>query len=301
MAFRNLYIQSDVHLKIKNEQAFVQKNEESYTVPLEDINCICIESQRTNISTYALKKFIEHDIVLYICDEKHLPTGILIGTNNYSRQLKNIKMQFECSKPLNKRIWQDIINVKVRNQSETLRILNNNDNYKRLLDMQKGITSGDSNNVEAKAASFYFRENFGNTFNRKIDCIENACLNYGYAIVRGMIARTLIMYGFEPAIGIFHHNQLNNFNLADDFIECFRPIVDLYVLKNCDLSQKYLLSKDKQKIFNIVNTLVLIDGKKFNMQGAIEYMIKSYSTSINKKENLIKLPYLIELEEYRYA
>ncbi len=300
MAFRNLYIQSDVHLKIKNEQAFIQKNEESYTVPLEDINCICIESQRTNISTYALKKFVEHDIVLYICDEKHLPTGILIGTNNYSRQLKNIKMQFECSKPLNKRIWQDIINVKVKNQSETLRILNN-DNYKRLLDMQKGITSGDSNNVEAKAAAFYFRELFGSRFNRKVDCIENACLNYGYAIIRGMIARTLIMYGFEPAIGIFHHNQLNNFNLADDFIECFRPVVDLYVLMNCDLKQKYLLSKDKQKIFNIVNSLVLIDGKKFNIQGAIEYMIKSYSTSINKKENLIKLPYLIELEEYRYA
>lgn len=300
MAFRNLYIQSDVHLKIKNEQAFIQKNEESYTVPLEDINCICIESQRTNISTYALKKFVEHDIVLYICDEKHLPTGILIGTNNYSRQLKNIKMQFECSKPLNKRIWQDIINVKVRNQSETLRILKK-DNYKRLLEMQKGITSGDSKNIEAKAASFYFRELFGRTFNRKTECIENACLNYGYSIIRGMIARTLIMYGFEPAIGIFHHNQLNNFNLADDFIECFRPVVDLYILTNCDLNQNYLLSKEKQKIFNIVNCLVLIDGKKFNIQGAIEYMIKSYSTSINKKENLIKLPYLIELEEYRYA
>lgn len=300
MAFRNIYIQNDVHLKIKNEQVLIQKNEIEYTVPLEDINCICIESQRTNISTYALKKFIEHDIIVYICDEKHLPTGILVGMNNYSRQLKNIKMQFEASKPLNKRIWQDIINVKVRNQSETLRILENK-HYNKLLEMQKGITSGDSKNVEAKAASFYFRELFGTTFNRKIECIENACLNYGYAIIRGMIARTLIMYGFEPAIGIFHHNQLNNFNLADDFIECFRPVVDLYVLTNCDFSKKYLSSLEKQKIFNVINCLVLIDGKKFNIQGAIEYMVKSYSTSMNKKENLIKLPYLIELEEYRYA
>ncbi len=300
MAFRNIYIQNDVHLKIKNEQVLIQKDEMGYTVPLEDINCICIESQRTNISTYALKKFIEHDVIVYICDEKHLPTGILIGTNNYSRQLKNIKMQFEVSKPLNKRIWQDIINVKVRNQSETLRILENK-NYKRLIEMQKGITSGDSTNVEAKAASFYFRELFGGTFNRKIECIENACLNYGYSIIRGMIARTLIMYGFEPAIGIFHHNQLNNFNLADDFIECFRPVVDLYVLTNCDFSKKYLSSVEKQRVFNVINCLVLIDGKKFNIQGAIEYMVKSYSTSMNKKENLIKLPYLIELEEYRYA
>lgn len=300
MAFRNVYIQNDVHLKIKNEQVLIQKSDMEYTIPLEDINCICIESQRTNISTYALKKFVEHDIIVYICDEKHLPTGILIGTNNYSRQLKNIRLQFEVSKPLNKRIWQDIVNVKVRNQSETLRILQK-EHYNKLLEMQKGITSGDSKNVEAKAAAFYFRELFGRTFNRKIDCIENACLNYGYAIIRGMIARTLIMYGFEPALGIFHHNQLNNFNLADDFIECFRPVVDLYVLTNCDFSKNYLSSEEKQKIFSIINCLVLIDGKKFNIQGAIEYMVKSYSTSINQKENLIKLPYLIELEEYRYA
>ena len=112
MDFRNIYIQNDVHLKIKNEQVLIQKNEMEYTIPLEDINCICIESQRTNISTYALKKFVEHDIIVYICDEKHLPTGILIGTNNYSRQLKNIRLQFEVSKPLNKRICKSTKSIR---------------------------------------------------------------------------------------------------------------------------------------------------------------------------------------------
>lgn len=300
MAFRNVYVQNDIHIKIKNEQLVVQKNGEEHTIPLEDINSICIESQRTTITTYALQKFIEHDIVVYICDKKHLPTGILIGTNNYSRQLKNIKLQFNVSKPLNKRIWQSIIELKVKNQAECLKLLGIQ-NYKKLEEMIKGITSGDTKNVEAKAASYYFKALFGNQFNRDIDCIENAALNYGYSIVRGMIARTLIMYGFEPALGIFHHNQLNNFNLADDFIECFRPVVDLYVLTNVDFRNKYLNSDEKQKIYNIVNCLVLIDGKKFNIQGAIEYMIKSYSTSINKDKNLIKLPYLIAIEEYRYA
>lgn len=301
MAFRNVYIQNDVHIKIKNEQLLIQRDGMEYKIPLEDINSVCIESQRTNISTYALKKFIKHDIVVYICDEKHLPTGILIGTNNYSRQLKNIKLQFGVSKPLNKRIWQDIINVKIQNQADTLKILGRR-GFKTLEEMKKGITSGDSKNVEAKAASFYFRELFGRTFNRNIDCIENAALNYGYAIIRGMIARTLIMYGFEPALGIFHHNQLNNFNLADDFIECFRPVVDLFVITNIDLNQKNLTPDDKKILYNLINCLVLIDGKKFNIQGAIEYMVKSYSTSINKGENLIKLPYIITtLEVYRYA
>lgn len=300
MAFRNIYIQNDVYIKIKNEQLVIQKESKEHTIPLEDINSICIESQRTSVTTYALQKFIENDIVVYICDNKHLPTGILVGTNNYSRQLKNIKLQFNVPKPLNKRIWQKIISVKVKNQAECLKYLGI-ENYERLEEMIKGITSGDTNNVEAKAASYYFKAIFGNQFNRNIKCIENAALNYGYSIVRGMIARTLIMYGFEPALGIFHHNQLNNFNLADDFIECFRPVVDLYVLTNVDFRMKSLTSLEKQKIYNLVNCLVLIDGKKFNIHGAIEYMIKSYSTSINKNENLIKLPYLIALEEYRYA
>lgn len=300
MAFRNVYVQNDVHIKVRNEQLLVQKSDGEHTLPLEDINSICIESQRTSVTSYALKKFIEHDIVVYVCDEKHLPTGILIGTNNYSRQLKNIKLQFNVSKPLNKKIWQDIVTVKVLNQAKVLNLLGIAD-YNRIEEMIKGITSGDSKNVEAKAAALYFRLLFGHGFNRNIECIENASLNYGYAIIRGMIARTLIMYGFEPALGIFHHNQLNNFNLADDLIECFRPVVDLYVLTNVDFSNKYLLSEEKRKIYNVINCLVLIDGKKFNIQGAIEYMVKSYSTSINKKQNLIKLPYLIGLEEYRYA
>lgn len=300
MAFRNVFLQNDVHLKIKNEQLVVEETNDEITIPLEDLNSVCIESLRTVISTYTLKKFIEHDIIVYICDEKHLPTGVLIGTNNYSRQLKNIKMQIEMSKPLMKRIWQDIIKIKVLNQARCLKELNIKE-YKKLEDMVIGITSGDKNNVEAKAASLYFKLIFGNKFNRDLDCVQNAALNYGYAIIRGMIARTLVMYGFEPSIGIFHHSQLNNFNLADDFIECFRPVVDLYVLTKVNLKDDKLTSENKKEIFRIVNCLVLIDGKKFNIQGAIEYMIKSFSTCMNKRENLIKLPDLIKLEEYRYA
>lgn len=300
MAFRNVYLQKDVHLKIKNEQLLVEETNEEITIPLEDLNSVCIESLRTVISTYTLKKFIEHDVIVYICDEKHLPTGVLIGTNNYSRQLKNIKMQIEMSKPLTKRIWQDIIKVKILNQARCLKELNIKE-YQKLEEMIIGITSGDKNNVEAKAASIYFKLIFGKNFNRDLECIQNAALNYGYAIIRGMIARTLVMYGFEPSIGIFHHSQLNNFNLADDFIECFRPVVDLYVLTKVNLKDDKLTSENKKEIFKIINCLVLIDGKKFNIQGAIEYMIKSFSTSMNQKENLIKLPELIKLEEYRYA
>lgn len=301
MAFRNVYVQNDVHIKIKNEQLLIEKEEEKYTLPLEDINSICIESQRTSVTTYTLRKCIEHDIVLYICDQKHLPTGILVGTNNYSRQLKNLKMQFDMSKPLMKRMWQEIVKRKIENQAECLYQMGYEEQNKKMLGLVESVNSGDNTNVEARAAAYYFKILFGEKFNRNIECIENGALNYGYAIVRGIIARTLIMYGFEPSLGIFHHNQLNNFNLADDLIECFRAVVDLYVLENVDFTKEFLYTEEKQKIYNIINCLVLIDGKKFNIQGAVEYMIKSLSTSMNKKENLIKLPKLISLQEYRYA
>lgn len=299
MAFRNVYVQNNVRIKVENEQLVIETKEDNFMIPLEDINSICIESLMTNISSYALKKFVEHDIVLYICDEKHLPTGFLLGCNNYSRQLKNLNIQFNLPKPLKKRIWQDIIKVKIRNQSQCLKELGIKD--VRLDNMINKVTSGDISNVEAKAASQYFKDLFGKDFNRDLECVQNGALNYGYAIVRGMIARTLVMYGFEPALGIFHHNQLNNFNLADDFIECFRPIVDLYVLKNLDFTNEELTPSIKRNIYNVINCLVLIDGKKFNVQGAIEYMVKSFSTSVYKNENLMKLPYLISIETYKYV
>ena len=300
MAFRNIYIENEVHLKIKNEQLILTKNENEYSFPLEDINSICIENQRTVITTYALSKFIKHDIVVYVCDEKHLPTGILLGANNYSRQLKNIKLQVTIAKPLNKRIWQNIVKQKIINQAKCLEY-NKKQGYEKIENMAERVLSGDSTNIEARAAKEYFRYLFGPFFTRERDCIENAGLNYAYSIVRGMIARTLIIYGFEPAIGIFHHNELNNFNLADDFIEPFRGIIDNFVVNQIDLNHNVLNAEDKRKIYDIVNLLVLIDGKKFNLQGAIEYMIKSYSTSINSGKDCIKVPEHIPMEEYRYA
>jgi len=122
MAFRNLYIESDVHLSINNEQLVLQKDDE-YTFPLEDINSICIDSLKTNISTYTLRKIVEHDIVLYICDEKHMPTGILLGTSNYSRKLRNLKRQLDMPKPVLKRIWQEIVKQKISNQARVLKLL----------------------------------------------------------------------------------------------------------------------------------------------------------------------------------
>lgn len=299
MAFRNLYIESDVHLSVKNEQLVLQKDEE-YTFPLEDINSICIDSLKTNISTYTLSKIVEHDIALYICDDKHMPMGILLGMSNYSRKLRNLKRQLDMPKPVIKRMWQDIVKQKILNQARVLKLLDYESEYTSLINMKEAVLSGDATNVEARAAALYFKTIFGNDFTRRKDDFYNSALNYGYAIVRGMISRSLVMYGFEPSIGIFHHNQLNAFNLSDDIIECFRPLVDLYIISNVECKES-LDSQSKKQIYNLINTLMLIDGKSYNISTAIENVVKSLATSFENKENQIKLPVLDGIREYRYA
>ena len=299
MAFTNLFIEITVRLSVKNEQLVVLNNEE-HTIPLEDINSICIDSLRTNITTYTLNKIVEHDIILYVCDEKHLPKGMLLSVNNYSRKLRNLKRQIEMPKPVLKRMWQSIVMQKIENQALVLKELEYYDSYKELKLISNKVLSGDSTNMEAVAAAIYFKTIFGKDFSRKNADLYNSCLNYGYAIVRGMISRSLVMYGFEPALGIFHHNQLNAFNLADDIIECFRPLVDLYVLKNVTIKDE-LDSDTKRVIYNLINILILIDGKSYNIQTAIENVVKSLATSFENKSNDIKLPVLNGLKEYRYA
>ena len=299
MAFKNLFIESNVRLSVKNEQLVVLNNEE-HTIPLEDINSICIDSLRTNITTYTLNKIVEHDIILYVCDEKHLPKGMLLSVNNYSRKLRNLKRQIEMPKPVLKRMWQSIVMQKIENQALVLKELEYYYSYKELKLISNKVLSGDSTNMEAVAAAIYFKTIFGKDFSRKNADLYNSCLNYGYAIVRGMISRSLVMYGFEPALGIFHHNQLNAFNLADDIIECFRPLVDLYVLKNVTIKDE-LDSDTKRVIYNLINILILIDGKSYNIQTAIENVVKSLATSFENKSNDIKLPVLNGLKEYRYA
>lgn len=299
MAFKNLFIESNVRLSVKNEQLVVLNNEE-HTIPLEDINSICIDSLRTNITTYTLNKIVEHDIILYVCDEKHLPKGMLLSVNNYSRKLRNLKRQIEMPKPILKRMWQSIVMQKIENQALVLKELEYYDSYKELKLISNKVLSGDSTNMEAVAAAIYFKTIFGKDFSRKNADLYNSCLNYGYAIVRGMISRSLVVYGFEPALGIFHHNQLNAFNLADDIIECFRPLVDLYVLKNVTIKDE-LDSDTKRVIYNLINILILIDGKSYNIQTAIENVVKSLATSFENKSNDIKLPVLNGLKEYRYA
>jgi len=231
---------------------------------------------------------------LIICNERHIPTAALNPLNLYSRQLKQIKNQISETLPHKKKIWQQIVCAKIQNQAKCLKILGK-DGSDKLLTLSKTVKSGDTSNVEGRAAAIYFKALFGNSFTRDEDIAINAALNYGYAIIRAIISRTVSLYGFEPSLGIHHCSELNNFNLSDDIIEPFRPFIDLTVSKSLfDLNE--FNTADKAVLLKSINASILMDGKKQSIAYAIEKMVQSYSDCIRTGDTTITLPSLIDLE-----
>lgn len=300
MEFRNIKIDSHVKLSIKNQQLYIE-TDILRQIPLEDINCIIIENQTVTVSAYLLQKMADMGITVYVCDEKHLPNAVLLPMVRHSRHFKILKYQIEAGKPLQKRLWQQIVVRKIRNQALCLAYLDL-DGSEELMKMCKEVQSGDRTHVEAKAAAFYFKSLYGLGFSRGNDHVINSALNYGYAIVRGLIARSIVCYGLEPSIGVFHHSELNNFNLADDMIEPFRPLVDLYVSQNYDVAEidSDLTPERKRDIFGIINYDMDVKGEKRIISNCIDMLVASYSSALQGKRSDLELPELMQLQVHSY-
>ena len=300
MGFRNIKIDSHVKLSIKNQQLYIE-TDILRQIPLEDINCIIIENQTVTVSAYLLQKMADMGITVYVCDEKHLPNAVLLPMVRHSRHFKILKYQIEAGKPLQKRLWQQIVVRKIRNQALCLAYLDL-DGSEELMKMCKEVQSGDRTHVEAKAAAFYFKSLYGLGFSRGNDHVINSALNYGYAIVRGLIARSIVCYGLEPSIGVFHHSELNNFNLADDMIEPFSPLVDLYVSQNYDVAEidSDLTPERKRDIFGIINYDMDVKGEKRIISNCIDMLVASYSSALQGKRSDLELPELMQLQVHSY-
>ena len=283
MGYRNIKIDSSVGLHIKNDQLVI--GDKGISFPLEDINCVLVENQSVTVSAYMLQKFASQGIALYVCDEKHLPNAVLLPMVKHSRHFKMLTKQMEAGKPLIKRLWQQIIIFKIKNQALCLKNMGFSSEYEKLVSMTKEVQSGDKTHVEAKAAAYYFRILYGENFTRADECIVNSAMNYAYAIIRGLIARSIVCYGLEPSIGMFHHSELNSFNLADDLIEVFRPLVDLYVASHFDMSEvdTDLTPQIKRDLFNIINYDMSLKGEKRIISNCIDILVYSYSGAIQGK------------------
>lgn len=299
MAYRNLFIQNPACISVKNQQ-LILKNEDTFSIPIEDINCILFENQHSMISCYTLAKLAQNGAAVLFCDEKHLPCSVLLPIHQHCRHLKMLNAQLNLSKPKIKNLWKQIVIAKIQNQARCLKFCHIEESSKLEL-LAKKVVSGDPTNIEATAAARYFKALFGTHFSRGSETIVNSALNYGYAIIRGVVARNLAVYGFEPSIGIHHHNELNPFNLADDLIEPFRPIVDLFVVMNIDEKDDLDLTPSlKHSLLNLLNVNIDSNGEQHSVSYAIEREVQSLSRCFLTDETKLYKIKIVELRQHRY-
>ena len=296
MGYVNVFVASDAHISVEHKQ-LVLSGAKQMTFPLEDIHAVMVENRNTVLSVSALTEIAAAGGVVYLCDEKHMPSALLLPYGGYYRKLKAIRAQIQAPRPLIKQLWQQVIKAKIANQAECLRLCGKPE-YEQVAALGSAVRSGDPDNKEAQAAAVYFKALFGKNFVRSAECHINFALDYGYAVLRGVVARTVACYGFEPSLGLFHCNELNAFNLADDLMEPLRPIVDLFAFTYPVLQAKQSLYK--KEICNLVNADVLSGGERHSVSNAVDRMVSSFGKSLYSGEANLTLPYLLSLHMHEY-
>lgn len=298
MPFRNIIVESPAHISVRNKQLIIRTDGE-HSLAVEDISALLLESRQSTITTAALSLLGQCGCAVFVCDEKHMPCAVLTAYSQHSRQLAVAASQLSLGEVLKKRLWQSIVVAKIKNQAECLRHCGNVNAAEGLDSIAAAVRSGDSGNAEAQAAARYFPALFQKGFTRSADNGINSALNYGYAILRGCMARYLAAYGFLPMLGLHHKSELNSFNLADDMMEPFRPVVDLmtHTLFNADDE----LTPDKKRLlFNCLNLDIASGGQKHSVAYAMERAVQSLQRSMNRGENGLVLPVLLPLNQHRY-
>lgn len=283
------------HLKVYLDNIEIYKGENKYTIPLSDIGIIVLDGMMTSITTRLLSSCSTYNVVLVICDKKHIPCGMYLPLNQHSRTVKMIRKQVQWSEINRDKLWQQIIKYKIQNQSKMLyHFTKNKEKLLQLESYMADVQLGDASNREGHAAKVYFNTIFGNKFYRSSDCIENAMLNYGYAIVRAYITRAIVSYGYNPSIGVFHKSEYNSFCLADDFLEVFRPVVDAYVIKyllDSDEDIEYLTQQIRAYLVSLLSFRVRFDNKYQKISTVIDKFVLQcldyLDPDIDEKETII--------------
>jgi CRISPR-associated protein Cas1 len=246
-------------------------------IPLEDISVIVLESNQINLTSALISECAQKNIVIFACDASHMPCGIYMPFNQHSRfsQIANSQSKWDIA--FKNRIWQKIVKQKIHNQAALIKKYSF-DNYEILKGAQGRVQSGDKTNCEAFAAKVYWESIF-NEFQRNEDSdIRNSALNYGYAIIRGAVSRSLAASGFMMCFGVHHSNDLNAFNLSDDIMEVFRPFVDnivINIFKDNDL-EKELSKNHKQLLVSVLSCDCILNSKNSNLLTSINNTVESF-------------------------
>lgn len=269
MIKRTLYFGNPAMLKLKDKQLQVDNKVEEEVkttlIAVEDIGIMIIDSSQITITSGLLQALQENNVAVITCDYRHMPQSLLLPLEGNSIQQERYDAQLAASEPLKKQLWQQTVVQKIKNQAAILDSLQIKSDY--LIPLHKNVKSGDTDNCEATAAVYYWQKIFNHIddFIRHREGIPpNNYLNYGYAILRGTMARSIVAAGLLPTLGIFHRNRYNAFCLADDLMEPYRPYVDEIVYRMvAEMGVVEELTKEHKTVLLKIPTIdVVLDGEK---------------------------------------
>lgn len=272
MIKKTLYFGNPAYLSFKDEQLIVKQgsgeDEQTKSVPLEDVGVIVLDHYQITLTHFLLNKLLENNVALISTNQSHMPFGLFMPLEVNTVQHERFMCQLESSLPLRKQLWAQTVQQKIRNQAAALSKATGRV-YKNLMTMADEVKSGDVDNKEGQAAAFYWKNFFGEEilgFKRDREGDQpNALLNFGYAILRAIIARALVASGLLPTLGLHHHNRYNAYCLADDIMEPYRPYVDQVVLDcvlNTDFDDFGITKEQKIALLKIPAVDVIIDGRR---------------------------------------
>lgn len=293
MPMRTICIQNPANLSVRNNSLAIEGSGTLCgLIPLEDIWVVIIESHEVRITTAAASKLVDSGIGVMFCGNNHMPNGLLLPLGAHSRHAAIVENQLAMTKPLQKRLWKRIIKAKIENQATTLDLLGFDGTSLR--NLSKDVRSGDTTNRESAAASIYFSAltpDGGRRGSR-----QTSALDYGYAVLRAGIARAAVSGGWLVSRGIHHCNNLNAFNLVDDLIEPFRPIVDLLVFQE-EISDE-LDSRSKHKLASVFEYEVDTPLGIASVQSAITAELDTLKAAVKADDSaLLLLPSIVPLHK----
>lgn len=285
MIKRTLYFGNPAYLSLSNSQMVIKmpevetadvsellKKEATRTVPIEDLGIVVLDNKRITITQGLMEALLDNNVAILTCSSSHMPIGLMLPMAMNSVLVERWTCQLESSLPLKKQLWQQTVQQKIRNQAALLSS-RRNVVVKNMLAWASDVKSGDSDNLEGRAAAYYWKNAFPtiDSFTRGQDGdYPNALLNYGYAILRAIVARALTSTGLIVQLGIHHHNKYNAYCLADDVMEPYRPYVDKVVMDIVDNSEPSdeLTREQKVALLSLPTVEVVIDGKRSPLEVA---------------------------------
>lgn len=264
----------------------VVRGEQTVRVHINEIEMLIIESTAVSLTAYLLNELIKNKVKVIFCDEKRNPSSELLPYYGSHDTSAKIRHQMDWTRDNKAAVWTEIVADKIRKQAEHLMDLNKPE--AKLLDHYiEEMAFGDETNREGHAAKVYFNALFGKDFTRTEDNPTNAALNYGYSLILSQFSREIVSNGYITQIGLFHDNMFNQFNLACDLMEPYRPIIDRMVV---EMQPKQFEIDEKHQILTVLNKEVIIDGKRELLAKAVKIYARSVFDALNDQDiSLIKI------------